>query len=96
MTFSTTAKARLEGMLGVAFLVLVAYVALRSISVARKWADTDSSKRPAPAVVVRATSVFNPPQVRRVWAPPYIDSDGDLRTGEYIYDLTPAKRSGEV
>lgn len=35
--------------------------------------------------------VFNQPKVHRVWVAPYVDADGNLRTGEYTYFNTPGK-----
>ncbi len=35
--------------------------------------------------------VFAQPQVHRVWVAPYVDADGNLRTGEYTYFNTPGK-----
>jgi hypothetical protein len=35
--------------------------------------------------------VFKQPEVHRVWVAPYVDSDGNLRTGEYTYFSTPGK-----
>lgn len=33
--------------------------------------------------------VFQEPQVHRVWIAPYVDADGNLRSGEYTYFSTP-------
>jgi len=35
--------------------------------------------------------VFEQPQVMRVWVAPYVDADGNLRSGEYTYFSTPGK-----
>jgi type IV conjugative transfer system lipoprotein TraV len=35
--------------------------------------------------------VFAQPKVHRVWVGPYVDADGNLRTGEYTYFNTPGK-----
>jgi hypothetical protein len=35
--------------------------------------------------------VFNQPTVHRVWIAPYIDADGNLRSGEYTYFNTPGE-----
>lgn len=35
--------------------------------------------------------VFQQPQVMRAWVAPYVDADGNLRTGEYTYFSTPGK-----
>lgn len=35
--------------------------------------------------------VFAQPKVHRVWVAPYVDADGNLRTGEYTYFNTPGK-----
>jgi type IV conjugative transfer system lipoprotein TraV len=35
--------------------------------------------------------VFKEPQVHRVWIAPYVDADGNLRSGEYTYFSTPGE-----
>lgn len=35
--------------------------------------------------------VFEQPKVMRVWIAPYVDADGNLRSGEYVYFSTPGK-----
>lgn len=35
--------------------------------------------------------VFSQPKVHRVWVAPYVDADGNLRTGEYTYFNTAGK-----
>lgn len=35
--------------------------------------------------------VFKQPQVHRVWVAPYVDADGNLRSGEYTYFATPGE-----
>ena len=47
--------------------------------------------------------VFKQPKVHRVWVAPYVDADGNLRSGEYAYFNTPGewnygtmKKSGEA
>lgn len=35
--------------------------------------------------------VFRQPQVHRVWIAPYVDADGNLRSGEYTYFATPGE-----
>ena len=35
--------------------------------------------------------VFQQPRVMRVWVAPYVDSDGNLRSGEYTYFSTPGQ-----
>lgn len=35
--------------------------------------------------------VFQQPQVMRAWVAPYVDADGNLRSGEYTYFSTPGK-----
>jgi type IV conjugative transfer system lipoprotein TraV len=35
--------------------------------------------------------VFKQPQVHRVWVAPYVDADGNLRSGEYTYFTTPGE-----
>jgi conjugal transfer pilus assembly protein TraV len=35
--------------------------------------------------------VFQQPQVMRVWVAPYVDANGNLRSGEYTYFSTPGK-----
>lgn len=39
----------------------------------------------------RGMPVFTQPEVHRVWVAPYVDGDGNLRTGEYTYFSTPGK-----
>ncbi len=35
--------------------------------------------------------VFQQPKVMRVWVAPYVDADGNLRSGEYTYFSTPGQ-----
>lgn len=35
--------------------------------------------------------VFQQPKVMRVWVAPYVDADGNLRSGEYTYFSTPGR-----
>jgi type IV conjugative transfer system lipoprotein TraV len=35
--------------------------------------------------------VFQQPKVMRAWVAPYVDADGNLRTGEYVYFTTPGQ-----
>lgn len=49
------------------------------------------SEHPAPST--NGDPVFQQPEVKRVWVRPYVDSDGNLRTGEYVYFSTPGKWS---
>ncbi|MBC8737240.1 type IV conjugative transfer system lipoprotein TraV [Paraburkholderia sp. UCT31] len=35
--------------------------------------------------------VFRQPKVMRVWVAPYVDADGNLRSGEYTYFTTPGQ-----
>lgn len=35
--------------------------------------------------------VYKQPQVHRVWVAPYVDADGNLRSGEYTYFATPGE-----
>jgi type IV conjugative transfer system lipoprotein TraV len=35
--------------------------------------------------------VFKQPRVHRVWVAPYVDADGNLRSGEYAYFSTPGE-----
>lgn len=37
--------------------------------------------------------VFQQPKVMRVWVAPYVDADGNLRSGEYTYFSTPGQWS---
>lgn len=39
----------------------------------------------------QGTPVFSQPKVHRVWVAPYVDADGNLRTGEYTYFNTTGK-----
>lgn len=39
----------------------------------------------------RGQPVFKQPRVYRVWLAPYVDADGNLRTGEYAYFSTPGE-----
>lgn len=39
----------------------------------------------------QGTPVFKQPRVHRVWIPPYVDADGNLRSGEYAYFSTPGQ-----
>jgi type IV conjugative transfer system lipoprotein TraV len=44
-----------------------------------------------PATGQQGTPVFSQPKVHRVWVAPYVDADGNLRTGEYTYFNTAGK-----
>lgn len=44
---------------------------------------------PAPGQV--GAPVFQQPRVMRVWVAPYVDADGNLRSGEYTYFSTPGQ-----
>ncbi|MDO8416291.1 MAG: type IV conjugative transfer system lipoprotein TraV [Agitococcus sp.] len=35
--------------------------------------------------------VFQQPRVMRAWVAPYVDAEGNLRTGEYVYFATPGQ-----
>lgn len=48
-----------------------------------------NSAFPAPGEV--GMPVFNQPRVMRVWVAPYVDADGNLRSGEYTYFNTPGQ-----
>lgn len=39
----------------------------------------------------RGMPVFKQPEVHRVWVAPYVDGDGNLRSGEYTYFSTPGQ-----
>lgn len=47
------------------------------------------SNMPEPGV--NGMPVFQQPQVMRAWVAPYVDADGNLRSGEYTYFNTPGK-----
>ena len=49
------------------------------------------SNHPAPST--NGDPVFKQPEVKRVWVRPYVDGDGNLRSGEYVYFSTPGKWS---
>lgn len=49
------------------------------------------SNHPAPST--NGDPVFQQPEVKRVWVRPYVDSNGHLRSGEYVYFSTPGKWS---
>ncbi|MCC5609599.1 TraV family lipoprotein [Nostoc sp. CHAB 5834] len=49
----------------------------------------ESSNYPEPSQQGRP--VFQQPKVMRVWVAPYVDADGNLRSGEYTYFNTPGK-----
>lgn len=44
---------------------------------------------PMPAPSQNGMPVFQQPKVMRVWIAPYVDADGNLRSGEYAYINTP-------
>lgn len=44
-----------------------------------------------PQVGQQGMPVFSQPKVHRVWVAPYVDADGNLRTGEYTYFNTTGK-----
>jgi conjugal transfer pilus assembly protein TraV len=49
---------------------------------------------PSPAVPAPGqlgAPVFQQPRVMRVWVAPYVDADGNLRSGEYTYFSTPGQ-----
>lgn len=39
----------------------------------------------------QGTPVFQQPRVHRVWVAPYVDANGNLRSGEYAYFNTPGQ-----
>jgi conjugal transfer pilus assembly protein TraV len=45
----------------------------------------------APAPGQLGAPVFQQPRVMRVWVAPYVDADGNLRSGEYTYFSTPGQ-----
>lgn len=66
--------------------------------------DTAGASRPAPAAPFFSENatpapqpgqvgvpVFQQPRVMRVWVAPYVDADGNLRSGEYTYFSTPGQ-----
>ncbi|KWT98323.1 MULTISPECIES: type IV conjugative transfer system lipoprotein TraV [unclassified Variovorax] len=42
-----------------------------------------------PDAAQQGLPVFKQPKVMRVWVAPYVDADGNLRSGEYTYFATP-------
>lgn len=60
-----------------------------------------SASEQVPAVGAKASNfpepgqtgmpVFQQPKVMRAWVAPYVDADGNLRSGEYVYFSTPGK-----
>lgn len=46
---------------------------------------------PMPAPSQNGMPVFQQPKVLRVWVAPYVDADGNLRSGEYAYVATPGQ-----
>lgn len=44
-----------------------------------------------PETPVNGMPVFEQPRVYRVWVPPYVDAEGNLRSGEYSYFSTPGR-----
>lgn len=44
-----------------------------------------------PETPVNGMPVFEQPRVYRVWIPPYVDAEGNLRSGEYSYFSTPGR-----
>jgi len=44
---------------------------------------------PMPEPSQNGMPVFQQPRVMRVWVAPYVDADGNLRSGEYAYISTP-------
>jgi conjugal transfer pilus assembly protein TraV len=42
-----------------------------------------------PPVPTTGAPVFQQPRVMRVWVAPYVDADGNLRSGEFVYFATP-------
>lgn len=44
-----------------------------------------------PEVGEAGMPVFKQPKVLRVWVAPYVDADGNLRSGEYTYFSTPGQ-----
>lgn len=47
--------------------------------------------RTNPDTVPQGQPVFNQPRVFRPWLAPYVDADGNLRSGEYVYFATPGE-----
>jgi conjugal transfer pilus assembly protein TraV len=44
-----------------------------------------------PDAAQQGMPVFKQPKVMRVWVAPYVDADGNLRSGEYAYFATPGE-----
>ncbi len=91
MTFSTTARARLQGACAMALFTGAAF-SVHVFSVDSAQARANAAKRQADQVAARAAPAIIPPEVRLVWAPPHISADGKLHISETTYTLTPGKR----
>lgn len=55
----------------------------------RAFFQGKESSYPEPST--RGEPVFQQPNVYRVWVAPYVDAEGNLRSGEYVYISTPGK-----
>jgi len=47
--------------------------------------------RTNPDAATQGQPVFQQPRVFRPWLAPYVDADGNLRSGEYVYFATPGE-----
>lgn len=56
---------------------------------AQPYFQGQASNYPEPGQ--QGMAVFSQPKVMRVWTAPYVDADGNLRSGEYTYFSTPGK-----
>jgi len=74
---------------------------VQSVFDGRVQADSANAARSAPMFTGQPSNypepgqagapVFQQPKVMRVWVAPYVDADGNLRSGEYTYFSTPGQ-----
>lgn len=49
------------------------------------------SAAPVPNTRTGGMPVFEQPKVNSIWVPPYVDADGNLREGTFLYNATPGR-----
>lgn len=49
------------------------------------------SNAPVPNTRTGGMPVFEQPKVNSIWVPPYVDADGNLREGTFLYNATPGR-----
>lgn len=50
-----------------------------------------SNTAPVPSTRSGGMPVYEQPKVNSIWVPPYVDADGNLREGSFVYSATPGR-----